>query len=481
MNLFPQPTKPIFPLHMITGRLKELLAEVESKRFWVQAQFVPDQSSKRPGGHCYGSLVENDGQGQRIAQMRAVVWSSYRQRIEQKLREAGCEQMLSKQQEICALAAIRFHPVYGLSLEISDVNPTLGASLLERNRHEVLERLRAADLLHRNQTTVLPEASLRIGLITASGSAAYADFTETLLRSGFAFQVFLVSAAMQGETISETVIRAIRLLERQDLDVICLVRGGGSPLDLASFDCEGIGQAIAMCSKPVWVGIGHEIDVTVPDFVAHMSHKTPTAVAEALVGRLEDLEARLDTARYRMDDVCQRRLLLAGRDLDRNSNGLRQGLRKHMQLYETRFRGMDDRVRRSIQNRLSGERSRLQNSQVRLEERIGRVLVGKRQSLNQSLLAVSRGAASRLAVARKDIDHGTRRMRHVPRLVKQRLTRLDEWQRYLEAVSPERILARGYSLTRDAQGNILRDAFQVEPGQLIQTQLSHGTLTSTVK
>jgi exodeoxyribonuclease VII large subunit len=176
--------------------------------------------------------VETDENGRTIARMRAVIWRTQRERIEQKLREAGCERSLDEEQEICALAAIRFHPVYGLSLEISDVDPTLGVSLLERNRHEVLERLEAANLLHLNKSHSLPVASLRIGLITASGSAAYADFTKTLLMSGFSFRVSLVQATVQGEAASAQVVRAIRMLERQNVDVICLVWGGGFPLEL---------------------------------------------------------------------------------------------------------------------------------------------------------------------------------------------------------------------------------------------------------
>ena len=344
-----------------------------------------------------------------------------------------------------------------------------------------MERLKAANLLDLNKSLPLPAACLRIGLVTASGSAAYADFTKTLLMSGYAFQVFLVPATMQGETTPAQVIRAIRLLERQNVDVICLVRGGGSPLDLASFDLEAIGQAIATCRKPVWVGIGHEINITVPDFVAHTSHKTPTAVAQALVGRLQELDARLQTSQDRLEDICQRTLMLANRDVDRNENGLRQGMRKHLELYGTRFRAVEDQISRSIRKRLSGEESKLLHEEVRLKERIERVLAGKRQALNQCLLDLSRGAALRAAEAQKDIEHRVVRMRQMLRLAEHRLGTLDERERYLEAVRPERILARGYSLTRDAQGNIIRDASEVEPGQMIHTQLSQGTLTSTVE
>jgi hypothetical protein len=164
-----------------------------------------------------------------------------------------------------------------------------------------------------------------------------------------------------------------------------------------------------------------------------------SAVAAALVSRLQDLDARLQTHQDRLEDSCQRRLILANRDLDRNGNGLRQGLRKHLRIHESRFDGLEDRVRRSIRNRLSSEENALMNQMVRLKERTMRILAGKNQTLNQSLLALSRGADLRLSGTGKDIDFQARRWNQMPRLVEQRLAKVEEFQRYLQAIRPERM------------------------------------------
>ncbi len=478
MSQRPSPPNKIFSLRAITRRLKELLVEVEAKQFWVRAQFVPENGFR--AGHLYCSLVDNDDTGSTVARMRAVIWKSDRERIENKLRQANQEQLLSEGQEICALCAVRYHAVYGLSLEIRDIDPTSGESLLDKNRREVLSRLQAAGLLDRNKQLPLPAAPLRIGLITSPGSAAYADFTQTLLLSGFSFQVLCVQASMQGGMTQTQVVAAFDLLERQAVDVICLVRGGGSALDLASFDQEAIGVAIAQCSRPVWVGIGHEIDVTVPDFVAHTSHKTPTAVATALVQHVQDLETRLSLSRERLQDICERRLTLATRMLTQNANGLRQGLRKHWELQETSFRGLVARILAAIRQRFTTESSHLDGCQVRLRERAFRLLAGRAQILSQAPSRISRSATAYLTAAAKDLEQHAGRLRQASRLVEQRLASLEELQRYLEAVSPERILARGYSITRGASGTLIRDASQVVAGQTIHTQLAHGKLTSKV-
>ncbi len=268
----------------------------------------------------------------------------------------------------------------------------------------MLERLKQAGLLDLNKQLALPGAPLRIGLVTAPGSAAYADFVKTLSVSGFSFQVYLAQATMQGATTHAQVVAAITLLEQHEVDLICVVRGGGSSIDLASFDHDAIGMAIARCGKPVWVGIGHEIDITVPDFVAHMSHKTPTAVATALVQIVQDLATRLDTDLDRLQDICERRTILARTKLDTSDSGRRQGLRKHLELHQTRFQGQGNRLAASIKQRFTSERSSLDGAQVRLAERAGRLLAVQAQRLRQAKVDLIRTTTASLTAAAKNVE-----------------------------------------------------------------------------
>lgn len=224
---------------------------------------------------------------------------------------------------------------------------------------------------------------------------------------------------MQGETTQAQEVRTIRTLECQDIDLICLVRGGGFPLNLTSFVGDEVGRAIALCRKPVWVGIWHEINVTVPNFVAHQSHKTPMAVAVVPVQHFQELDAGIKTHQERLEDSCERSLLLTNRKVSRNENGLRQRLRKHVQHYQTHFHAIDDRIRGPIRKRIAGEQTQLANHEVRLREGIGRILAGKTQSLNQSLMPLSCGATSRLVAASKDIEQRVAELRQLARVVEQ--------------------------------------------------------------
>ena len=285
-QITPGPIK-IHRLRSVTERLKNILLESTKKTFWVRAQLVSGGSK---GGHFYGELVDIGDRGETVAKMRVMIWRAEYEKIRQKLIDDGQPDTLHGNREICALCSLRFHEVHGLQLQILDVDPTFGESHINRNRRQILEKLQRDGLLDKNKATVLATAPLRIGLITSANSAAYADFTTTLGMSPFSFKVSLVPTTMQGQATAGEVIAAIKTLIRSQVEVICLVRGGGSPVDLAWFDHEAIGRAIANSPVPVWVGIGHEIDLTVPDLVAHTRFNTPTAVAEALVERIRTLD-----------------------------------------------------------------------------------------------------------------------------------------------------------------------------------------------
>ena len=375
---------------------------------------------------------------------------------------------------------------------------------------------------------------------------------------------------MQGRETTREVVAAIKVLIASKVDVICLVRGGGSPLDLAWFDSEAICRAIADSSVPVWVGIGHEIDATVADFVAHTSHKTPTAVAEALVERIRALDDDLILSRDRLVGVFGRRVDLAQRSIVQNRNGLRQGVRKHLEIYRTRFLGKMVKLESALDAMVSGHTIRLSERVIQLQERfrtkisiedqnvenssvrfgasvwrhiqrgeevnfqnLNRLLDGTRNYLSWKIERFQRWAITlkssidtafshRLSLLctsaillgermRGHRDDGERNLTrrtnellavldriidarqntltlktsrfglaHYDRFLDQTLRNLEEKSKRLSALSPEQLLTRGYSITRNEEGRIIRSADQVKEGQAIHTQLAVGSLTSVV-
>ncbi|MGH9379956.1 MAG: exodeoxyribonuclease VII large subunit, partial [Thermoanaerobaculia bacterium] len=279
---------------------------------WGSVWVAGEVQRPRPhrSGHLYLELVEKGDGAQPVASLGAVIWRSHLARIQQILRQAGVT--LDEGVQIRCHGRLDFYPPHGkLQLVIDQIDPIFTEGQLERQRRETLEALVREELLERNKGLPLPVAPLAVGLVTSEGSAAYHDFLTSLAGSGYAFRVLFVHAAVQGKGAEREVAGALELLGRQALDCVALVRGGGSRSDLAAFDSRAVAEAVARCPLPVLTGLGHEIDFSVADRVAHAHEKTPTAVAEALVQRVAQAEASLLDLTTRVARRAERRMAVA--------------------------------------------------------------------------------------------------------------------------------------------------------------------------
>jgi exodeoxyribonuclease VII large subunit len=239
-----------------------------------------------------------------------------------------------------------------IQLGLLEVDPSFTAGRLALDRHEVLRRLAGDGSLAANGRLDLPIVPLRIGLVTSRGSAAHADFLGQLQRPGYRFSVRTVQAAMQGERAVANLAQALRRLATEDVDIVALVRGGGSKLDLAAFDAEEVGRAIAAMPVAVISGIGHETDRSVADEAAAVSVKTPTAAAEWIVARVADYAGRLDTARQMIRDSARSARDGAVVHLDHTASqlaGTRVVLRRQMDHIDTLQQGVVDGSRGGLQ------------------------------------------------------------------------------------------------------------------------------------
>jgi exodeoxyribonuclease VII large subunit len=198
--------------------------------------------------------------------------------------------------------------------KMSDLDPRFTLGDLAAKREEIIERLKRDRLYDRNRRTTLPMVPLAIGLVTSKGSAAHADFMKTLEQSGIGFQVSLCDVRVQGDGAATSVAAAVtHLASLADIDLIAVVRGGGSKTDLAAFDDEALARAVATCEKPVFTGIGHEVDQSIIDEIAYSWNKTPTACAVAIIDIVNQFLLRVDTAAQRMATMVLTALAAAER------------------------------------------------------------------------------------------------------------------------------------------------------------------------
>jgi len=260
---------------------------------WVDGEISGPRDSR---GHFYFDLVDRDDDGKVQAKVSIALWSRTRIKVEKKLREAGSIR-LEEGVKVRILGPLELWVAGGrIQFSMQDIDPNFTLEALESERERVLALMRTEGLIDRNRLLPVPAMPTRIALITADESAAQADFMHSLNESGLNWDVMLIDSKMQGAGAERTIAAALRTADRLNVDVIALVRGGGSRLDLAIFDHELVARTIATVRTPVFTGIGHEIDTSVADILAHSSNKTPTACAEALIDLALELVQRGEDA-----------------------------------------------------------------------------------------------------------------------------------------------------------------------------------------
>lgn len=282
------PQQPITLLQLNT-RIKQAIASATGLRgVWVTAETSDVRLS---GGHCYMELIEKDPDtGSPIARARATIWRSQYERLAPAFRAATGVAFASGI-KVMVRASASYHPIFGLSLQIDAINPEYTLGDLLRRRREMIARLTAEGIIDLNRQLPWPEVPCRVAVISAAGAAGYGDFIHQLFtnRQCLRFSVELFPAVLQSNDAPPTIIAALDAVaaRQEQFDCVVIIRGGGATGDLAAFDHYALAAHIAMFPLPVVVGIGHERDITLLDYVANMRVKTPTAAAEWLIGRCE--------------------------------------------------------------------------------------------------------------------------------------------------------------------------------------------------
>ena len=257
-------------LSAYNARIERLISgEAILQNQWVIAE-TSDLRLNR-SGHCYTELIEKDANGETIAKVGAAIWASNYSRLYYKFKEAT-GQVLSTGMKVLVNVTATFHRLFGIKVIINDINPEYTLGDMARQRQEILNRLTADGIIDMNQQLPWPAVPQRIAVVSAAGAAGYGDFMNQLRGNPYGLQFYtcLFSAVMQGVQTVPTVLRALDSINRHlDLfDCVVIIRGGGATSDLNSFDNYELASTVAQFPLPVIVGIGHERDVTVLDYVA---------------------------------------------------------------------------------------------------------------------------------------------------------------------------------------------------------------------
>ena len=292
--------------------------------YWVKAEI---SSLSIKGGHMYLELVES--QKSKVergvaAKMRATCWSGTQEMLSAYF-ESETGQTLQPGMAVLVETEVQYHPVYGLSLSITNIDPSYTLGDIARQRQQTILQLQKDGLLDAQQLLPLPTLIRRIAVISSPSAAGYEDFKHQLEHSTFNFQLSTFFATMQGESAAKSILAALEEIVNQSsnrqssnrqFDCVVIIRGGGATTDLSCFDDYELCAVCAQFEIPVLTGIGHTRDISVLDLVAHEALKTPTAVAEWLIHRMEDQTNRINDLLQRLQRTAERQILIRRHRID---------------------------------------------------------------------------------------------------------------------------------------------------------------------
>lgn len=423
---------------------------------WVHGEIR--DLSRPSSGHVYFTLVDSEPEEKAASILPVTLFATDKLAVNRLLSRSGAVRMTDGV-EVRIRGRVSHYAARGMvQLRMTWIDPDFTLGKMAADRDRLVKSLAKQGLLERNQAIPLPLVPLRIGLVTSVGSAAHADFGDELERSGFAWKVQLFDARVQGPDAVAEVAQGIAVLGSSGLDAVAVIRGGGAQTDLVAFDSEEVALAIAHCPVPVLTGIGHEIDVSVADLVAR-DFKTPTACAGGLVDHVSSFVDQLDRLASNTAHSVKRRLGAARHELNTATERLSRssyaaGTRAGQTLTD-----LGAQVSRTSRHRLRREAGGVSIAGARIARIAGRQLVASGNAVDRLADSIGTEAVRATATASNhvaDLEH--------------RLGLLD----------PARLLAKGWSITRTAAGDLVTSPAAVGIGTALSTTLAGGQIESVV-
>ncbi len=383
---------------------------------WVRAEI--SELHENRNGHCYLELIEKSPENDAIvAKQKATIWKNNYNLLKPYFEEST-GMALAVGMKVLLAVEPTFHSVYGLSLEVCDIDPAFTVGDMAMRRAEIIRRLTDEGVVDMNKELEMPIVPQRIAVISSATAAGFGDFCDQLQgnRFGYHFYVKLFAAIMQGERTEQSVIAALdQINEHIELfDAVAIIRGGGATSDLTAFDNYNMALHCAQFPLPIISGIGHQRDDSIVDLVAHTRVKTPTAAAEFLIDCVRQYDERIENAANEVSE-------LVGEIMTEN----------------------EQKLQRCV-SRLSSARQQI----LRQENALSGIVF----RLDKSAKNAISSAKNALSLIEKS----------------------------LELSDPKTLLNRGYTLTTK-NGKIVKSATELKTGETIETHFADGTIESIVR
>lgn len=421
-------------LQEFNNRIKRLLADPSVMNCWV----VAETTDVRINQHCYLQLLEkNPKTGATVAKIKAIIWGNQFRFLNAQFKQVTGRD-IGNDMKIMVCLSVNYSPQYGLTVVINDINPEFTLGDMERQRQEILNRLTQEGIIGQNKTVPVPPVLQRIAIVSAAGAAGYGDFMKQLTdnKYGVCFYPCLFQATMQGVKTVPTVLAALDKVEQNQhlFDCVVIIRGGGGTEELNSFDNYDLARRVATFPLPVIVGIGHERDITVLDYVAGIRVKTPTAAAEHIILQAANALAHIGDLSNQVVSIARDYIARAKEQLSYYAGNLPIMAQRIIDTNTLRLQNFIQNIPLHVQRRIEGENAQLARQKDAIKNAVAQV------KMKETM-------------------------------------RLEALGDKIELLSPRKVMARGYTLTT-CEGKIMTDAAQIEAGKLVTIHFRDGKVVA---
>ena len=409
--------KETYSLSQLTRFINQVVKVNFEAPIWIKAEI--SEFREASNGHCYLEFIEKDADSDAlIAKIKGNIWvNTYR--MLKPYFESSTGEKLRAGIKVLVAVTVEFHDVFGLSLNIRDIDPTYTLGELAKRRQEIIRQLEKDGVMEMNKSLELALLPNKIAVISSPTAAGYDDFCNQLDNNpeGFVFYKKLFPAIMQGEQAEASIIEALdKIYKHADLfDIVVIIRGGGATTDLACFDSYELALNCAQFPLPIIAGIGHQRDLSIVDMVAHTSVKTPTAAAAFVIALMEDAKGKMTDSYTAIYELLSNRI----------------------QNQQQKIADISWKIRHALLNKTSDKKLSLERQKSRLMQAVRLTLSTQKNKL--ALLANS-----------------------------------------IERHSPAFLLKYGYTITT-VNGKKLTSVKDVKKGDLIRTYVSDGEIESVVE
>ena len=428
----------VFTVSELNRTVRQLL-ESTLPLLWVEGEI--SNFSRPNSGHWYLTLKDQQ------AQVRCAMFKNSNGRV--SFKPANGVSVLVR----CRVGLYEGRGDYQLIIEHME---EAGFGALQRQFDQLKAKLANESLFDQAHKQPMPTSVNHIGVVTSPTGAAFKDILAVLNRRFPSIKVTLFPTAVQGDQAAGQIVEAIANANQDGrCDALIVGRGGGSLEDLWPFNEEVVARAVFHSKIPIISAVGHEIDFTITDFVADLRAPTPSAAAELISPNGDEMAAQLGGLQTLLSDAMSRRL----QRLEQKTNDLRNRLQhpgRKLQEQAQHLDHLDIRLKRSMQAMVQLYRHRMTLSRDRLLRQHPRdALVQKKQHMNNAVIRLSKAVGQQL---------------------RQKMNHTEQTLHLLDAVSPLKILSRGFSVLRNDNNQVVKSTASVRPGENLRARLSDGEL-----